>query len=123
ARRARRAARRLVLAAGGAAARRAALPPAPPPAGARALSHFRQPRLLALPDPRERVRDRRAVAADGDRRAGAYGGRRSGRAAGRIGLDADRRRARRQPLAAIDALPARARRIARLARRSHGDGA
>ena len=103
---ARGAAARLVLAAGGAAARFAAVPAAPAAAGARAVSGVRQPRVLAVPDPRQRLHDPRAGAADGGRGAGPHRRHRSRHPAGRLRVDAHARR-RRQPVAAVDALPAR----------------
>ena len=77
-----------VLAAGGAAARLAALPAAPPAAGARAVPDLRQPGVLAVPDPRHRLHDPRARAADGRGVAGPHRRRRSRHPAGRLGVDA-----------------------------------
>ena len=69
-----------------------------------------------------RLRHPRAGAADGRRFAGADRRRRPRHPPGRLGVDAHGRR-RRQPLAALDAVPADARRVAGVERRSHGDGA
>ena len=71
-----------------AAARRAAVPPASAAAGPRAVSDLRRPAVLALPDPRERLHDPGARAADRRRLAGPHGRRRSRHPAGRLGVDA-----------------------------------
>ena len=119
----------LVLPGGAARAARAAGDRAPPrraPArgvasgpGARALSGVRRRAVLALRHRRDGAALRRARAAAGRRLDRAPRRRRHRGAARRLGLDARPRR-RRQPVAAIDPVPAHARRLAELGRRSHG---
>ena len=83
---------------------------------------FRRAAVLVLPDPRGRIGDPRAGQAASRHLAGAHRRRRHRHPAGRLGVDARHRRQGRS-LAALDAVPAHARRSAALGERSRGDGA
>ena len=107
-----------VLAGGPPQPRRAALPGAPPDAAARADFDAGTPAVLALSDCRARVDAAGAQRTAGGGPADSHRRRRHRRAAGRLGVDV-RPRPQARSLAAIGAIPARAGRIAAVARRPH----